>query len=403
MSTTLALHILRPLPPSLTNRDRSNQTKTIRVGGAIRVRVSSQAIKRAMRLHFAATGSVAPENLSQRTRGLPRLLTAELGRRGHDNAEQIALHTVWGMGLLDRDPKNAPKRQSTVALFIGNSEVAAIADAVEANLDAELAKHMWEVERVLPTETAEPQAKKDLKAECPAPWLAAGAAARRALDPSRSIDIALYGRFLAEDRDIDVTAAVAVAHAIGVDEMELTQDFFTAVDDLALAEDAGSGFAYGDTTPLTAPVLYEHTTLNVGVLASNLAGDAQLIETAVRAWVDAALRSVPMAKNSGTAHHTLPAMVVALSTRNQPSSLAKAFSHPVERGHRIGVLEAAALRLAAQYAADTTAYGTTGLRSIYHMHTLVGVDTASFTDAGLGELVSADTLADRLTAQALTA
>jgi CRISPR system Cascade subunit CasC len=408
VNTTLSLHLLRTLPPSLVNRDRTGQTKTIRIGGELRVRVSSQAIKRAMRLHFATSNLVNEENLSLRTRGLPRLLTGELARRGHADAEQIALQTVWGMGLLDRDPKNSGKKQSTVTLFIGNSEVAAIADAVEAAMaaDPQLRTSLWAADKILPSPDAasEPQAKKDLKAECPADWKAAGVTARRALDPSRAVDVALFGRFLAEDRNIDVTAALSVAHGISVDAMEVTQDFFTAVDDLAAAdEESGGGFAFGDTTPLTAPIMYEHTTCNINTLSANLGGDVALIETAVRAWVDAALRAVPMAKNSGTAHHTLPSLVVAMSLTGQPSSLAKAFTEPVERHHQTGVLTAAAQRLASQYQADTAAYGKGGLRSIYHLHAIPGLDPAMFADACFGEQVDAATLADRLTAQALTA
>lgn len=47
----------------------------------------------------------------------------------------------------------------------------------------------------------------------------------------RSIDVALFGRMVADDTNLNVDACAQVAHAISVQTVEPESDFFTAVDD----------------------------------------------------------------------------------------------------------------------------------------------------------------------------
>ncbi len=57
-----------------------------------------------------------------------------------------------------------------------------------------------------------------------------------------AVDIAMFGRMLADQPTYNVEAACQVAHAFGVSETIVEDDFFTAVDDLrAASEDAGAG------------------------------------------------------------------------------------------------------------------------------------------------------------------
>ncbi len=57
-----------------------------------------------------------------------------------------------------------------------------------------------------------------------------------------AVDIAMFGRMLADQPTYNVEAACRVAHAFGVSETIVEDDFFTAVDDLrAASEDAGAG------------------------------------------------------------------------------------------------------------------------------------------------------------------
>ena len=61
-----------------------------------------------------------------------------------------------------------------------------------------------------------------------------------------AVDIAMFGRMLADQPTYNVEAACQVAHAFGVSETIVEDDFFTAVDDLrAASEDAGAGATEG--------------------------------------------------------------------------------------------------------------------------------------------------------------
>jgi CRISPR system Cascade subunit CasC len=51
------------------------------------------------------------------------------------------------------------------------------------------------------------------------------------------MDIAMFGRMLADKQKFNVEAAVQVAHAIGVPASPIEDDHFTAVDDLNLEDD----------------------------------------------------------------------------------------------------------------------------------------------------------------------
>ncbi len=55
--------------------------------------------------------------------------------------------------------------------------------------------------------------------------------AMEAADAEHGIDVALFGRMVADAADINVDASVQVAHAISTHAVEIEQDYFTAVDD----------------------------------------------------------------------------------------------------------------------------------------------------------------------------
>src|SRR5437867_440316 len=63
---------------------------------------------------------------------------------------------------------------------------------------------------------------------------------RRALDGGRAVDLALFGRMLADLPERNVDAAAQVAHAISTNRVSLEFDFYTAVDDLKPDDTAGA-------------------------------------------------------------------------------------------------------------------------------------------------------------------
>ncbi len=367
MPATIELHIIQSYPTSLLNRDEHGQPKETWFGGVRRIRVSSQSLKRAQRLHFRA--NVPSENLGMRTKKLPHLLAAALEARGYTNQDawDLSLNVVWGMGILDLDAKHAKNRQTNVLLFVADSEVVAIADLIVERI-FDLRPAMLPIADILgatPDADAPAKSKKERKADCPQIFKDLGVVAGQRFDASRAVDLALYGRFLAGERDVDVDGACDVAHAFSVHEAVMDIDYFTAVDDLAEAA-SESGAGHLDSTTLTAPVLYKYATLNTGLLADNLHRDEDLTDMAVRAWVQAAIHARPAAKHTSTAPHTRPSLIVAVVRDDAPLSLANAFVRPVRQTYSVDMVTAAATALGQHWDDLANAYGTDGVRGVWH-------------------------------------
>ena len=68
-------------------------------------------------------------------------------------------------------------------------------------------------------------------------------AVKKALKENNGVDLALFGRMVATDPDINCDASAQMAHAISTHRVENEYDFFTAVDDLGedMHDHAGGG------------------------------------------------------------------------------------------------------------------------------------------------------------------
>ena len=135
MSHFLQLHLLTFYPPSNLNRDDTGRPKTATVGGVPRLRINSQALKRAWR-----TSSVFAErlheHLGRRTQRFGEYIEAHLRTRGvpEDRALEIARSIAKHFGKLKPERDAAPARTEQLA-FIAPEESAAaltLADRIAA-------------------------------------------------------------------------------------------------------------------------------------------------------------------------------------------------------------------------------------------------------------------------------
>jgi CRISPR system Cascade subunit CasC len=369
---TLELHALRAVPPSLANRDDQGLPKRANFAGVPRARYSSQAIKHAMRRDMRSRALVPDEHLADRTRTLGEMLTAALTARGldPDTAAMLTANTLWGMGVLDLDPKNGTKRYTNVLLFIAPQEVDAIAARVHENA-ADLLAHCVPAEHIWPQPSAEDQtpavestSKTARKAACPAAIKKFGKPLLELVAPDRAVDIALFGRFLAEAPGATVDGAACVAHALGIDALDTDIDYYTAVDD-KLDE---SGFL--GTTYLVAPTIYTYAALDLVQLAASLAGDQPLCELAIKAFTTAFITAAPTGKKTSTAPFTRPDLVLAVLRTDQPLSLANAFRRPVTGGTDGDLAVAGVNALTRHWHALADAYGTDGVINTWYVTTL---------------------------------
>lgn len=304
MSRFVQLHILTTYPPSNPNRDDLGRPKTARFGDEMRMRISSQAIKRAIRTTpvfvEALTGAIG-----ERTQRLGEKVAEYAAGKGADaaRATEIGRHIGEAFGKLKGEKDKNPARIEQLA-FISPEEKAFAFELADRLLAGE----------ALPKD-------KDL----------AKIALRRA---DGAADIAMFGRMLADNPDFNRDAAVQVAHAITTNKVEVENDYYTAVDDLKTpSEDAGAGFI--GEAGFGAGVFYLYICIDRALLLENLAGDRELAARAIEALVRAAAVSSPSGKRNSFANHVRAEYILAERGDGQPRTLANAFVDPVRQGDQM--------------------------------------------------------------------
>jgi CRISPR system Cascade subunit CasC len=293
------VHVIQTVPPSNVNRDDTGSPKSAVFGGLRRARVSSQAWKRATRVAFAEMLDMS--DLGVRTKRAAELVAEEIARVRPDLADQAP--ALGGDVLKDAGIKLAKSKQSDrqaedsgYLLFLANRQIGKLAELAIRKADGE------------------DVAKSEVRAV-----LAGG----------NSIDLALFGRMVADVSDLSVDAAARVAHAISVHPVEAEYDFFTAVDEVKARsgndEDAGAGMI--GTVEFNSSTLYRYATVSVGELFANL-GDHDAVIRAVAVFVEAYVRSMPTGKVNTFANLTLPDVILVRTRTDQPVSLVGAFETP---------------------------------------------------------------------------
>lgn len=326
MSRTIVdIHVLQTVPPSNVNRDDTGSPKTAVFGGVRRARVSSQAWKRATRLAF--DDILDRSELGVRTKRIVELVADRISESRPDLtdlAAGLASDVVAATGL----KLETVKRSKTSGEAIENAETGYLVFLSSLQIDrlAEVAVEIAE----------ESDRKAALKAR----------KVKSLLETGHSVDVALFGRMIADDRDLRVDACAQVAHAISVHAVDNEYDYFTAVDDVKQAsedEDAGAGMI--GTVEFNSSTLYRYATVNLDGLARNL-GDTTATRRALEAFVRAFVESMPTGKQNTFANRTLPDAVIVMVRQGQSVNLVGAFEDAVlPEGGRTR-LEVAAGRLA---------------------------------------------------------
>ena len=153
-------------------------------------------------------------------------------------------------------------------------------------------------------------------------------------------DIAIFGRMMASNNDVNVEAAGMFSHAISTHKVENDIDFFAAVDDNMPHDQSGSGHI--GTLEFNSATYYRYIALNLDLLKANtkncLSDDEykKVIELFVRACIEA----VPNARKNSMNAYTLPDYVLGVVKENgQPLQLVNAFENPIKRDNESGIKE----------------------------------------------------------------
>lgn len=178
------------------------------------------------------------------------------------------------------------------------------------------------------------------------------------LNRNHSVDLALFGRMVADDAAVNVDASCQVAHAISTHSVENEFDFFTAVDDVKSQDqaetDAGAGMM--GTVEFNSSTLYRYATINLDMLRENLGSDDATVR-AVDAFAQAFVKAMPTGKQNTFANRTLPEAIYVSVRDDQPVSLVGAFENAVTSREDTGFLAPSVSRLVKEAADIEDAYG----------------------------------------------
>ena len=299
MHRFLQLHLLTCYPPSNLNRDDLGRPKTAVMGGALRLRVSSQSLKRAWRTSELFKSALSG-HLGTRTKEMGVQVYKAL--RQKEVGEKQALE--WAKSIADvfGKVKKADKENPLEELEI--EQLAHFSPEEQAVIDTLIGKL---------TATQQPPSKDDL------------ALLRK---HHTAADIALFGRMLADAPAYNTEAAAQIAHAFSVHKVQVEDDFFTAVDDLNTGEkDVGAG--HMGETEFGAAVYYLYACINRELLQENLGGDTDLTRQTLAALIECAATIAPTGKQNSFASRAYASYAMAEKGDQQPRSLAVAYLKPV--------------------------------------------------------------------------
>lgn len=331
MSIVIDIHALQTVPPSLINRDDTGAPKSAIFGGVPRQRVSSQSWKRAIRRYFE--DNFDAQQIGDRSKRLPEKIATRLEKAGLEQEEAInrvqdlfkaaGIKTAIEKPKKDDDPedKPSPYPRTGYLLFLSQQQIDRAVDELLARDGEKLSK----------------------------------GEAKAILDTDHSVDMAMFGRMVADDAAYNVDASVQVAHAIGIHGSTPDFDYFTAVDDLAEeGEETGAGMI--GTVQMMSSTMYRYATINFDGLKENLES-ADAARLAVEHFIEAFVSSMPTGKINTFANQTLPELVYVAVRDTRPVSFVNAFEVPVEADQDASRRKVASDRLAQEARDVESVYG----------------------------------------------
>ena len=316
MKTLIEIHALQNFAPSNLNRDDTGAPKDALFGGTRRARVSSQCLKRAVRQHFkelVEQNVLASDDVAFRTKRVLDTLTKSLVEKGRAEAEATDKVRL-ALAAMELPVKDDGK--SEYLLFLGKREVSDIANIIDEKWGSITANE------TAPAEGKKPGKAKKQAAQSADPELKK--ALDKVLDGGKAVDVALFGRMLADMPERNQNAACQVAHAISTHSVEREFDFYTAVDDLKPEDTAGADMM--GTVEFNSACFYRYAVVDWEKLVSNLQGDSELAAKGLRAFLEGFAVAEPTGKQNTFAAHNPPEFVSVSVRRNTaPRNLANAF------------------------------------------------------------------------------
>lgn len=305
----IEFHLLQNFAPGNLNRDDNNTPKSCVFGGFRRARISSQCQKRQIRLHPDFEKSVIERHgdMATRTKKLAISVKDFLIEQGKDpDQAELAATKLLSAVSINVVPPSKKKNvlKTNYLLYLGNKE---ITDIKQVALE--------HFEQLISEKKVDKEVTKVIKAVFEREAFAA--------------DIAMFGRMVADYKEMNVDAACQVAHAISTNVVQNDADFFTAVEDENAEDEQGSGMM--GTLFFNSACYYRYAQINLDKLQENLGENADLTVGACLGFLRAMVEAKPTGKQNSFAAQN-PASYVRVMVRDAgaPWSLTNAFAKPVD-------------------------------------------------------------------------
>jgi CRISPR system Cascade subunit CasC len=298
----IEIHMIQNHSPANLNRDDLGAPKTCYFGGVLRSRISSQCLKRSIRM----SEEFRPLLGGVRTRQLAKLIADKVkGKDIQKRAEEILKACGFETKKLKDEEESA--KESKMLVYTTKEAIEEMAKLLQndgGRTDAnKLAEKFGEL-------ISKSVAVPDM------------ALSGRMLEPDKS------GKEAWKKLNTTVEAALQVAHAISTHEARPEVDYYVAADDIP-GEDAGA--AYVDEAMFASACFYKYFSINWKTLLDNLKGYGENHEKLAAHTVGAFLRGAalinPTGKQNSFAAHNPPDGIL-VEIRNTPLSYANAFAKP---------------------------------------------------------------------------
>jgi len=305
----LEIHIIQNHSPANLNRDDLGAPKTCYFGGVLRSRISSQCLKRSIRM--SNEFSVLLGGI--RTRQLAKLIAEKAATA---NAEKRAEKILELCGFKTKDKKatasasdnneeEGQSQRSKMLIYTTKEAVSKMANLLKIDSSKKDEDIVVAFAEIITNSVYVPDM----------------ALCGRMLEPSSKIW---------EKLNTTVEASLQAAHAISTHAARPEVDYYVAADDVP-GDNAGAG--YVDEAMFASACFYKYFSIDWEQLVKNLNGNKELAAHTIGAFLRAAALVAPTGKQNSFAAHNMPDGILVEAT-NRPVSYANAFVKPAVQGER---------------------------------------------------------------------
>ncbi len=297
MHKFILIDMLKTYSDSNLNRDDLGRPKSSNFGNINRTRVSSQSLKRAWRTSDT----------------FEKITDGGIGVRSRFNIKKVVTEACEVVGISEENKiieiqkevlSQFSKKKDKVPYEYDEKNKKVSLKTVTFLSKSEIKNVEKEIQRILSGEKEKIQILDNSTAD---------------------IDMAMFGRMMAESKENDIQAAVQVSQSITVHGQSPQIDYFTAVDDLD-----SNGSAHIGEFEFSSGVFHQYVSINVNLLLSNLNGDTKMANKAINGLISSMAKVSPGGKQNTFASQSVADYILLRKTDDTPFSLVNAFTSGVK-------------------------------------------------------------------------